>query len=220
VRRGSFGHRAYLRDESTDDRKGRIVARMNPIGSIKNAALGTLRHPLGATQKVVGQAVGVARDTAGTVAHRVTGLVPGRKSRPTTPTTTSRPVPAPETRKVHGDPMAPKAPARKKTAAKKPAAKKPAKAAAKKPTKKTAAPSAPSAPPKKAPPSAAEVAAGEDSEVTTPVGTTGADVATNPDTTETDLQEPGTEPLMDPGTVKAVASEAETLQKGADTDKG
>jgi hypothetical protein len=188
---------------------------MNPIGSIKNAALGTLKHPLGTTQKVVGQAVGVARDTAGTVAHRVTGLVPGRKSRPAGPTTTSEPVPAPETRKVHGDPMAPKAPARKK-----PAAKKPAKAAAKKPTKKTAAPSAASAPPKKAPPSAAEVAAGEDSEVTTPVGTTGADVATNPDTTESDLQQPGTEPLMDPGTVKAVASEAETLQKGADTDKG
>jgi peroxiredoxin Q/BCP len=110
--------------------------------------------------------------------------------------------------------MAPRAPARKKSAAKKPA-----KAAAKKAAKKTA-PSAASAPPKKAPPPAAEVAAGEDSEVTTPVGTTGADVATNPDTTETDLQQPGTEPLMDPGTVKAVASEAETLQKGADPDKG
>jgi hypothetical protein len=203
---------------------------MNPIGSIKNAALGTLKHPLGTTQKVVGQAVGVARGTAGTVAHRVTGLVPdpvahrvtglvpGRTSQPAGSTTTSEPVPAPEgTRKVHGDPMAPMAP--KAPARKKPAAKKPAKAAATKPTKKTA-PSAASAPPKKAPPSAAEVAAGEDSEVTTPVGTTGADVGTNPDTTETDLQQPGTEPLMDPGTVKAVASEAETLQKGADTDKG
>jgi hypothetical protein len=56
--------------------------------------------------------------------------------------------------------------------------------------------------------------------VTTPVGTTAADAATNPDTTETDLQQPGTEPLMDPATTKAVASEAETLQKAADPDKG
>ena len=56
--------------------------------------------------------------------------------------------------------------------------------------------------------------------MTTPVGTTAADVATNPDTTETDLQQPGTEPLMDPATTKAVASEAETLQKAADPDKG
>jgi hypothetical protein len=57
-------------------------------------------------------------------------------------------------------------------------------------------------------------------DVTTPVGTTGAGAAYNPDTTETDLQQPGTEPLMDPSTTKAVASEAETLRRGADLDKG
>jgi len=57
-------------------------------------------------------------------------------------------------------------------------------------------------------------------EVTTPVGTTGAGPAYNPDTGETDLQQPGTEPLMEPSTTKAVASEAETLRRGADTDKG
>ena len=42
----------------------------------------------------------------------------------------------------------------------------------------------------------------------------------NPDTTETDLHQPGTEPLMDPATVKAVASESATLSPSGDTDKG
>jgi len=57
-------------------------------------------------------------------------------------------------------------------------------------------------------------------DVTTPVGTTGAGTAYNPDTAETDLQQPGTEPLMDPATTKAVASEAATLSRAADPDKG
>jgi hypothetical protein len=59
----------------------------------------------------------------------------------------------------------------------------------------------------------------DDVEVQTPVGTTGAGEGFNPDTGETDLQQPGTEPLMDPATTKAVKSEAETLRKAADQDK-
>jgi hypothetical protein len=55
-------------------------------------------------------------------------------------------------------------------------------------------------------------------EVETPVGTTGAGEGYNPDTGETDLQQPGTEPLMDPSTTKAVASESETLRRAADRD--
>lgn len=57
-------------------------------------------------------------------------------------------------------------------------------------------------------------------EVTTPAGTTGADVGHNPDTAETGLEQPGTEPLMDPSTTKAVASEADVLRRAADPDKG
>jgi hypothetical protein len=57
-------------------------------------------------------------------------------------------------------------------------------------------------------------------DVETPVGTTGADVGSNPDTAEADLQQPGTEPLLDPGTAKAIRSEAETMQKAAEPDKG
>jgi hypothetical protein len=57
-------------------------------------------------------------------------------------------------------------------------------------------------------------------EVITPVGTTGAGTAHNPDTTDTDLQQPGTEPLMDPALTREVAAEAETGARGADPDKG
>jgi hypothetical protein len=59
-----------------------------------------------------------------------------------------------------------------------------------------------------------------DVDIETPVGTTGADVGTNPHTAESDLQQPGTAPLLDPSTVKAVESEQETLSKAADPDKG
>jgi hypothetical protein len=55
--------------------------------------------------------------------------------------------------------------------------------------------------------------------IETPVGTTGADVGHNPDTAEADLQQPGTPPLVDGATVKAVASAAKTGRKAARTKK-
>jgi hypothetical protein len=61
-------------------------------------------------------------------------------------------------------------------------------------------------------------AVGEDLDIETPVGTTGADVGHNPDTAEADLQQPGTEPLFDAGLAKAIRSESEMLQKGAERD--
>ena len=57
-------------------------------------------------------------------------------------------------------------------------------------------------------------------DIATPVGTTGADVGFNPDTAEADLQQPGTPPVADPGTIHAVLSEQETLSAAADPDKG
>jgi hypothetical protein len=89
----------------------------------------------------------------------------------------------------------------------------PVKAADEVPAKKAAKKSAKKA----APRTAAEVANEEGPGVTTPVGTTGADGSALPNT---DLQQPGTEPLMDPATVKAARSEAETMQRAADPDKG
>lgn len=53
-------------------------------------------------------------------------------------------------------------------------------------------------------------------DIETPVGTTGADVGDNPDTAESDLQQPATPPLLDESTAKAVASETETLRKAAE----
>jgi hypothetical protein len=62
------------------------------------------------------------------------------------------------------------------------------------------------------------MARGEELDVETPVGTTGAGVGHNPDTAEADLQQPGTEPLLDPGTAKAIRSESEMLRKDAERD--
>jgi hypothetical protein len=63
---------------------------------------------------------------------------------------------------------------------------------------------------------AAEAVDEPDVDVETPVGTTGAGVGHNPDTAEADLQQPGTEPLLDPATAKAIRSESEILRKAAD----
>ncbi|WP_435743753.1 hypothetical protein [Nocardioides sp. SYSU DS0663] len=301
------------------------MARKSPLGKIRDAALDTIKDPIGSGQKAVGQAVGQAKGTVGLgravagqvtgeVFGAVTGLVPGRKrSAEDTSGAGSQggsdPVPAPSTRanpapatkktaKEHGDPVKPpvqdvatevvkkastrapagkgsvakaatkratgkktpaqKTPAKKapespidaaadstdvdvtpadvaKAVAKAPAKKSPAKksaakkaTAAKAPAKKAPAKKSPAKkstpsgkiPPRKAPLSAAELAAGAGTETITPVGTRGADVSTNPDTTDHDLQQVGTEPLVDPSTTKAVASEADTLGKASDPDRG
>jgi hypothetical protein len=54
-------------------------------------------------------------------------------------------------------------------------------------------------------------------DVETPAGTTGADVAFNPDTAEADLHQPRTEDIIDPETAKALRSEAEMMRRAADT---
>ena len=52
--------------------------------------------------------------------------------------------------------------------------------------------------------------------VTTPVGTTGAGPGYNPSTAESDLQQPGTEKIMEPSTTKRIKTEADMLRKAAD----
>lgn len=56
-------------------------------------------------------------------------------------------------------------------------------------------------------------------DIDTPVGTTGADVGHNPDTAEADLQQPQTEPLVDPATTKSVKAEADVAKKAARSRK-
>jgi hypothetical protein len=128
-----------------------------------------------------------------------------------------------------------KAPAKKATAKRAAAKKAPAtkaaakKAAAKKaPSRKAPAKKAPSrkAPAKKAPSRKAAVVAPAlglseaeaEAVLRTPSGTPAAGGGTNPGTA-TDLQ-PGTEPLLDTATAKAVKSESDVLRRAADTDKG
>jgi hypothetical protein len=62
------------------------------------------------------------------------------------------------------------------------------------------------------------MARGEDVDVETSVGTTGADIGNNPDTGDADRPEHLTQPLLDPSVAKAIRSESETLRKGADPE--
>jgi hypothetical protein len=191
----------------------------NPIGKIKDAATDaavtvvgtvteTVKDPIGTGHKVVSTAVGQAVAVAGHVGTRLPGL-----KRAAAPKVDTRPVAEPqdEPTKSQGDPLKPPT---KKASAKKGAAKKTAKKA---PAKKTAAKKAPA---KKTAKTAADLAAVDDSSVETPVGTTGADPATNPDTTDHDLQQVGTEPIMDASLTNAIKSEAEFGARAADPDKG
>lgn len=73
--------------------------------------------------------------------------------------------------------------------------------------------------PRPAPPRARRTARKVGEEVRTPSGIPAADPGHNPSTGETDLVQPGTEPIMDPATTKAVAAEARMMQKGASRNK-
>ena len=204
---------------------------VNPIRLVSGAA--TL--PAHAAAAVLGTSVGIATTGARTTARvlgRVIEQLSGSAPEPATPWQPAPPasdVPAPVTAPV--------------TAAAAPTARATKTAAAKAPAKKTAARKAPAkkaparkAPARKAPSKQAAVLApalglseaeveaeldgGIADDITTPSGIPAAGEGYNPDTTETDLHQPGTEPLMDPATVKAVASESEVLRRAADTDKG
>ena len=211
---------------------------MNPIRLVS----GAVTLPAHAAAAVIGTTVGIATTGARTTV-RVLGRVVEQVSGPDAPARSwpaDRPGPVETTARttaptsIAPEPVAPTdtttaaptdpAPA-KKAAAKKAPAKKaaPKKAAAKK------------APAKKAPSKQAAVLApalglseaeveaelaDTGDELTTPSGIPAAGEGFNPDTTDTDLHQPGTEPVMDPATVKSVASESEVLRRAADTDKG
>ena len=192
---------------------------MNPIRLVS----GAIALPAHVAAAAIGASVGVAT-TGVRATARLAGLVLDRSSGsdraaagPWTgeraPSTVVDPIPTTQ------------APAKKAPAKKAPAKKAPAKKTA---AKKTAAKRAPSKQAAVLAPALglseaeveAQIEAGLDDDLTTPSGILAAGPGVNPDTTETDLHQPGTEPLMDPATVKAVASESEVLRRGADTDKG
>lgn len=193
---------------------------MNLISKATSAII----HPVRTATAVAGQTVGVAAAGARStmrIIDRAAGQVRGGDSTGSWSVTdaagtsgasgATEPV-TPETTLV--EPAARKAPAQKKATAKKA------------PPKKSAGRKAP---PKKAPSARAATvapalsepeAAIEEDDVRTPSGIPAADEGYNPDTAETDLHQPGTEPLMDPATVKSVKSETDVMQKAADPDKG
>jgi hypothetical protein len=219
---------------------------VNPI----RTATGLIQLPAHAAAAAMGTAAGVAttsvRTTArviGWAARRVAGTPPQQSSwapgatarttdspvghapgqhvaaghvaaarevvEPATPTTAQQTVAeapakkAPATKATAKRAAAKKAPATKAAAKKAPARKAPATKAT---AKKAAAKKAPSrkAPAKKAPSRKAAV-------VAPALGLSEAEA--------TDLQ-PGTEPLLDTATAKAVKSESDVLRRAADTDKG
>jgi hypothetical protein len=79
------------------------------------------------------------------------------------------------------------------------------------PTKKTAKPAK-----RSTPRTAEQLASGEGEGVATPAGTSGAAPGNNPDTAESDLNQPGTEGIVEESTAKAVASKSARMRKAAE----
>jgi hypothetical protein len=191
---------------------------VNPI----RTATGLIQLPAHAAAAAAGTAAGLASTGVRTTA-RVVGWAVRRAAGPSTgqsPWAAGTDSPRSDTVRVEAPVAdlpdvdvtpATKAPASKPSATKPPARKAPAKKAARKAPSKKAAVMAP----------ALGLTEAEAEDVLrTPSGIPAAGDGINPDTTETDLHQPGTEPLMDPATVKAVKSESEVLRRAADTDKG
>jgi hypothetical protein len=202
---------------------------VNPIRTVA----GAITHPARTAGFVAGASLGIAKTGVRTTARvvgwaveRATGpgaepsgpwpADPGAEDREQRVESTE-PVEPPVVDEMLGTRRAPtKAPAKEPSAKKTPGKKTPAKKSA---AKKTAR----RAPSKKAAVVAPALGMTEteaEDLLRTPSGIPAAGDGFNPDTTETDLHQPGTEPIMDPSTVKAVASEAEMMRRAADPDKG
>ena len=175
---------------------------MNPISKATNAIFHPRRTATTVADRALGTAAAGVRTTM-RIIDRAAGLGHGGN---VAPDVVTPPGSADSASEVDaGRPAATKATATKESTSRKPAAKK-----------------APSARAATVGPALAQTPREtvEDDELRTPSGIPAADEGHNPATAETDLQQPGTEPLMDPATVKAVASESATLRRAADTDKG
>lgn len=166
------------------------------VGAVTRASLGAVRHPV----HTVGEVVTVGRGL-------VVAVVAGHRSDPVRSTESASAQPA-EPRKWHGDPLARQAAPDSGGIVDEPTG-----PVVTEPSAVTARNDADEIP------SPAVQPDEEDVEVTTPVGTTGAGPGVNPDTTESDLQQPGTEPLMDPATTKRVKREAEMLRRASERRK-
>jgi hypothetical protein len=203
---------------------------VNPI----RTATGLIQLPAHAAAAAVGTAAGLATTSArttarviGWAARRVAGTPPQQS--PWAPGSTAQTADSPiesapaESAPAESEVVEPATRASAPTAtapqatAPAPAKKAPARKA---PAKKAPARRAPSRKAAVVAPALGLTEAEAEDVLRTPSGIPAAGDGINPDTTETDLHQPGTEPLMDPATVKAVKSESEVLRRAADTDKG
>lgn len=196
---------------------------MNPISIVTGAVMAPARAVAGLAGTSVGVAgVGLRRSVrlAGWVVERVAGSTSGHPASPwsTTdrpasatgaPVTDSPPVEVPEVSEVSEVPEPATAPAPRPAPS--------AKAAVLAPALGLSEDELPDA---VLDDSTDDAETDDADELRTPSGIPAAGAGVNPDTTETDLHQPGTEPLMDPATVKAVASEAEVMRRASDPDKG
>jgi hypothetical protein len=179
---------------------------VNPISKATSAIF----HPVRTATTVAGQSLALAAAGAKTT-MRIIDRAAGQSRADSPRNLAADDTPPPASATSTGD-----APV-SNHAADQPPAKRPT---ARKPRpKKTAAKKAPSARAATVAPALSKPAPEAD-ELRTPSGIPAADEGYNPDTAETDLHQPGTEPLMDPATVKAIRSEAEVMQRAADPDKG
>lgn len=185
-----------------------------PIRTARSVAGATLDSSLGvaaAGLRTTGRIAGWLAERAGIAAPRPPEA-PWATGRPATAADASAvDVPAPQEEPVSEVPIA-SAPAQ------------PTRTAPKTPAKKTAArKTTRKAPSKKAAvvaPALGLTEAEAEDVLRTPSGIPAAGDGINPDTTETDLHQPGTEPLMDPATVKSAVSEADVMRRASDVDKG
>lgn len=185
---------------------------MNPTSLVS----GVITLPAHVAAAAAGTAAGIAATGVRTTA-RVLGWAAGRVTGPApqqSPWAPSTDVPPASGSALVTDVAVAEAPVAKQSTVEKPTA-------GKAPARK--APARKKAPSKKAAvmaPALGLTEAEAEDVLRTPSGIPAAGDGTNPDTTETDLHQPGTEPLMDPATVKAVKSESDVLRRAADTDKG
>ena len=176
---------------------------MNPLRTAASA----ITHPVRTAGFLAGASFGVARTGVRTTARVVGWAVERAAGHGAEPVVVDEMpgtrVPAPSPSET--------APAKKAPAKKAPAKKATTKKSARKAPSKKAAVVAP----------ALGLTEEEAEDVLrTPSGIPAAGDGYNPDTTETDLHQPGTEPIMDPATVKAAVSESEMMRRAADRDKG
>lgn len=212
---GAVVGKARARNPESDTAEAETATPLRPVTDVNEPAhtTGPLAERAEESTKQHGDPV---RKPAEQAAKKATAKKSAVK-KATAKKTAARPTPIPSPKDVAEVVEAAVAEDPRKTAAKpatKAASGGPAKKTApgdKLPTKKTAKPAK-----KSTPRTAEQLASGEGEGVATPAGTSGAAPGNNPDTAESDLNQPGTEGILEESTAKAVASKSARMRKAAE----